>query len=317
MGVNHCVAHVEIGRFATGFDDPIVLYVSGANTQVLGFLNHRYRIFGETLDIGLGNALDKFARSRDLPHPGRPCHRSAGRGRRADQPPYTVKGMDLTFSGIVSAAKEAKAPIGDVCAGLQETAFAMCVEVTERALAHAGKEEVILVGGVGANRRLQEMVRVMCEERGARFAVPEPRYLGDNGAMIAYTGKLMLGSGQSLPVGESRIIPAYRADEVEVTWRASGEGIVIRHHIREDGTEEARGAEAVVILGKDSVEKRRCSKRYRVRSLDTRLIAERTRAEARIDLPRPEERRPDPHPQGCDRRIRWSWSGWRVRSSRR
>jgi N6-L-threonylcarbamoyladenine synthase/protein kinase Bud32 len=190
--------------------------------------------------------------------------------------------MDLAFSGLVSAAKEAKAPVEDVCAGLQETAFAMCVEVTERALAHAGKEEVILVGGVGANRRLQEMVRAMCEDRGARFAVPEPRYLGDNGAMIAYTGQLMLASGQSLPVGESRIIPGFRADEVEVTWRDAGQGMVIRHYIREDGSEEARGAEAVVILGKDSVEKRRCSKRYRVRSLDARLIGERTRAEARI-----------------------------------
>jgi len=111
--------------------------------------------------------------------------------------------------------------------------------------------------------------------------VPEPRYLGDNGAMIAYTGKLMLASGHSLPIAESRIIPGFRADEVEVTWRDAGQGMVIRHNMREDGTEEARGAEAVVILGKDSVEKRRCSKPYRVRSLDTRLIAERTRAEAR------------------------------------
>ncbi|HXW99427.1 MAG TPA: bifunctional N(6)-L-threonylcarbamoyladenine synthase/serine/threonine protein kinase [Methanomicrobiales archaeon] len=282
VGVNHCVAHVEIGRFATGFSDPIVLYVSGANTQVLGFLNHRYRIFGETLDIGLGNALDKFARSRDLPHPGGPAIEAlAAKGDPAGFP-YTVKGMDLAFSGLVSAAKEAKATMEDICAGLQETAFAMCVEVTERALAHAGKEEVILVGGVAANRRLQAMVRTMCEDRGARFAVPEPKYVGDNGAMIAYTGRLMLASGQVLPIGESHIIPGYRADDVEVTWRAPGEGMIIRHRIRDDGTEEARGAEAVVTIGKDSVEKRRVSKRYRVPSLDARLIAERTRAEARI-----------------------------------
>jgi N6-L-threonylcarbamoyladenine synthase/protein kinase Bud32 len=282
VGVNHCIAHVEIGRFATGFDDPIVLYVSGANTQVLGFLNRRYRIFGETLDIGLGNALDKFARTMGLPHPGGPAIEALAAKGEPVALPYTVKGMDLAFSGIVSAAKEAKAPVEDVCAGLQETAFAMCVEVTERALAHAGKEEVILVGGVGANRRLQQMVREMCEDRGARFAVPEPRYLGDNGAMIAYTGRLMLASGRSLPIEESHIIPGYRADDVEVTWRAPGEGIVIRHNVREDGTEEARGAEAVVTIGKDAVEKRRCGKRYRVPSLDARLIAERTRAEARI-----------------------------------
>jgi N6-L-threonylcarbamoyladenine synthase/protein kinase Bud32 len=70
IGVNHCVAHIEIGCFATGCRDPIVLYASGANTQVIGYLNGRYRIFGETLDIGIGNALDKFARSKNLPHPG-------------------------------------------------------------------------------------------------------------------------------------------------------------------------------------------------------------------------------------------------------
>ncbi len=73
VGVNHCVAHIEIGRFATGCSDPVVLYASGANTQVIGYLNGRYRIFGETLDIGIGNAIDKFARSKGLPHPGGPA----------------------------------------------------------------------------------------------------------------------------------------------------------------------------------------------------------------------------------------------------
>ena len=204
VGVNHCIAHVEIGRFATRCHDPIVLYASGANTQVIGYLNGRYRIFGETLDIGIGNALDKFARSRDLPHPGGPIiEAQAEHGQYIDLP-YTVKGMDLAFSGLVSAAKESKAALPDVCYSLQETAFAMCVEVTERAMSLAGKDEVLLVGGVGANRRLQEMLRMMCEDRGAQFYVPEQKYLGDNGAMIAYTGKLMLESGLSLPLESSR-----------------------------------------------------------------------------------------------------------------
>ncbi len=279
VGVNHCVAHVEIGRFATGLDDPVVLYVSGANTQVLGYLNGRYRIFGETLDIGLGNALDKFARSHDLPHPGGPAvERLAERGTYIELP-YTVKGMDLAFSGLVSAAQESTAPLEDVCRGLEETAFAMCVEVTERALAHAGKDEVLLVGGVGANRRLQEMLRIMCEDRGASFAVPEKKYLGDNGAMIAYTGRIMLESGVSLPIEESRIRPGFRADEVVVTWRPEP-GEMFRRLPAGQGVE--RGAEAVVELHGGDVIKRRCSKRYRNPGLDRRLIAERTRAEARL-----------------------------------
>ncbi len=279
VGVNHCVAHIEIGRWATGFDDPIVLYASGANTQVLGFLGGRYRIFGETLDIGLGNALDKFARSHDLPHPGGPAIERLARQGEYIELPYTVKGMDLAFSGLVSAARESRAPLEDVCAGLQETAFAMCVEVTERALAHAGKDEVLLVGGVGANARLQEMLGVMCEDRGASFAVPERMYLGDNGAMIAYTGKIMLEHGVTLPLDESQIRPGYRADEVAITWRTEP-GDIFAAGPHERGV--ARGAEAVVEIGAEDVVKRRVSKCYRNPALDRRLITERTRAEARL-----------------------------------
>jgi N6-L-threonylcarbamoyladenine synthase/protein kinase Bud32 len=280
VGVNHCIAHVEIGCFATGCRDPVVLYASGANTQIIGYLNGRYRIFGETLDIGIGNALDKFARSKDLPHPGGPRLETLAREGKFIELPYTVKGMDLAFSGLVSAAKESPAPLPDVCFSLQETAFAMCVEVTERALSLTGKDEVLLVGGVGANRRLQEMLKTMCEDRGASFFVPEQKYLGDNGAMIAYTGKLMLESGLSLPVDSSEINPSFRSDEVEVTWKPGS-------CPRSDppagsGDSTKRGAEAEITISGPRAEKHRVGKRYRVPALDKRLIAERTRAEARL-----------------------------------
>ena len=277
-GVNHCVAHVEIGRFATGCEDPIVLYASGANTQVIGYLNGRYRIFGETLDIGIGNALDKFARSKNLPHPGGPVIEELAKSGTYTDLPYTVKGMDLAFSGLMSAAKESRAALPDICHTFQETAFAMCVEVTERALSLSGKDEVLLVGGVGANRRLQEMLRTMCEERGASCFVPSQTYLGDNGAMIAYTGRLMLESGQSLPVESSGIDPSFRSDQAEITWQPP-----CRSRPRETAFPgSTRGAEAVIeFYGEDAV-KRRVAKRYRAAPLDRRLIAERTRAEARL-----------------------------------
>ncbi len=280
VGVNHCIAHVEIGCFATGCQDPVVLYASGANTQVIGYLNGRYRIFGETLDIGIGNALDKFARSKNLPHPGGPeLERLARDGRYIDLP-YTVKGMDLAFSGLVSAAKECGAPLADACFSLQETAFAMCVEVTERALSLTGKDEVMLVGGVGANRRLQEMLQIMCEDRGARFFVPEQKYLGDNGAMIAYTGRLMLAHGISVPVECSRINPSFRSDEVEVTWKPNPAARA--GDVPEDRSGRKRGAEAVITRRGTATEKQRISKRYRQPDLDRKLIAERTRAEAKL-----------------------------------
>jgi len=280
VGVNHCVAHVEIGCWATGCRDPIVLYASGANTQVIGYLNGRYRIFGETLDIGIGNALDKFARAKDLPHPGGPLIEAQAKAGNYFELPYTVKGMDLAFSGLVSAAKDAKEPLPDVCCSLQETAFAMCVEVTERALSLTGKDEVLLVGGVGANARLQEMLKIMCEERGARFFVPERKYLGDNGAMIAYTGKLMLESGPSLAIERSQVNQSFRSDEVEVTWKH--EVTHVPDHGQYGSTGQKRGAEAVVSFRDGNAVKQRVSKRYRVPALDKKLIAERTRAEARL-----------------------------------
>lgn len=274
VGVNHCLAHVEIGRFATGCTDPVVLYASGANTQVIAYLSGRYRVFGETLDIGLGNALDKFARSRGLPHPGGPAIEELALGGGLVDLPYTVKGMDLAFSGLVTAAASSTAPPEDVCRSLQETAFAMCVEVTERAVAHAGKEEVLLVGGVGANRRLQEMLREMCEDRGAGFFVPEPVYLGDNAAMIAYTGRLQAAYGMTVAVPESQVDPDFRIDQVPCPWRTDRPETFLRV--------VPRGAEAEIELGEADVAKRRLPKRYRLPALDERLRAERTRSEARL-----------------------------------
>ena len=258
IGVNHCVAHVEI----------------------LGFLNEKYRIFGETLDIGLGNALDKFARSHGLPHPGGPIIENMAKNGSYIHHPYTVKGMDLAFSGLMSAAKEATmrgASMEDVCFSFQETAFAMCVEVTERALAHTGKDEVILVGGVGANARLQEMLAIMCAERGAKFMAPPRTYMGDNGAMIAYTGKIMLEAGSTIPIADSVVNPGYRSDQVEVTWRRDA-GLLFAPGQSETAE---RGAEASVSLTDKDVVKTRLSKGYRVPELDQHLIIERTRAEAR------------------------------------
>ncbi|MDL5503383.1 MAG: serine/threonine protein kinase, partial [Candidatus Methanoperedens sp.] len=104
------------------------------------------------------------------------------------------------------------------CHSLQETAFAMLVEVTERAVAHTGKHEVLLAGGVGANSRLRQMLTIMCEERDIDFYVPEKRFMGDNGAMIAYLGLLMYKTGYRTTIAESKVNPDFRPDEAEVKW---------------------------------------------------------------------------------------------------
>ncbi|MCE8423010.1 MAG: bifunctional N(6)-L-threonylcarbamoyladenine synthase/serine/threonine protein kinase [Candidatus Methanoperedens sp.] len=222
IGVNHCLAHIEVGRWKTPAKDPVALYVSGANSQVLAYRMGHYRVFGETLDIGIGNALDKFARSVGLQHPGGPkVEELAKQAKRYVPLPYTVKGMDFSFSGLATAAQESsrKHDLSDVCYSFQETAFAMLVEVTERAIAHTGKDEVLLAGGVGANMRLRKMLAMMCEDRGVRFYVPERRFMGDNGVMIAYLGLLMYKAGSRTSISDSGVNPNYRPDEAEVIWR--------------------------------------------------------------------------------------------------
>ena len=224
IGVNHCIAHIEVGRWQCGTNDPVVLYVSGANSQVLAYRAGRYRVLGETLDIGIGNALDKFARYIGLSHPGGPkVEELASKGTEYIEMPYIVKGMDLSFSGLTTAAKDATNAHPDkredVCYSFQETAFAMLTEVTERAMAHTGKNELLLAGGVGANRRLQQMLQTMCADRDGKFYVPENRYLKDNGTMIAYLGLIMLKSGNTTPLDKSQVRSNYRPDDAVVTWR--------------------------------------------------------------------------------------------------
>ncbi|MFC6874151.1 bifunctional N(6)-L-threonylcarbamoyladenine synthase/serine/threonine protein kinase [Halobellus marinus] len=281
VGVNHMVAHLEIGRDRSGFDSPVCLNASGANAHLLGYHNGRYRVLGETMDTGVGNAIDKFTRHLGWSHPGGPkVEQRAADGEYYDLP-YVVKGMDFSFSGITSAAKEAVddgAPVEDVCAGLQETIFAMLTEVAERALSLTGTDELVLGGGVGQNDRLRAMLASMCEQRGADFYAPEPRFLRDNAGMIAVLGAKMYAAGDTLDIADSSVDPNFRPDEVPVTWRDDAESVV--RDPTASGT--IRGAEATVTMADDRVIKRREPKAYRHPALDERLRAERTRAEARL-----------------------------------
>ncbi len=223
VGVNHCIAHVEIGRVTERAKDPVTLYVSGGNTQVIAFDAGRYRVFGETLDIPVGNCLDVFARETGIPHRGGPnVERLAREGKRYIPLPYVVKGMDLSFSGLMTEAvrkHRAGADLRDLCFSLQETAFAALVEVTERAVAHTEKREVMLTGGVAANKRLREMLRLMAAEHQARFFVPPMELCADNGGMIGWTGLLMYKHGVRHKLNQTQVRQRYRTDEVDVVWR--------------------------------------------------------------------------------------------------
>jgi len=259
--VNHCIAHLEIGK-TVGVKDPVMLYVSGANTQIIAYASGKYRIFGETLDIGVGNFIDNFARYAGIGFPGGPeIEKLAKQGKNYIELPYKVKGMDIVLSGILTNLKQKLEKINknldypanqppnhpaptlrssktreidkkinektfdnftfaDLCFSLQETVFAMLVETAERALAHTGKKELLLAGGVACNSRLQEMCKIMCRERKVKFFVPEKPLLVDNGAMIAYLGEIMFKKGiKENNLKNIDIHPRERTDEVEVQWK--------------------------------------------------------------------------------------------------
>ena len=305
IGVNHCVAHIEMGRVATNCSNPVVLYVSGGNTQVIAYSNGRYCIFGETIDIAVGNCLDRFARVLGLsndPSPGyniEQCaktqnvkiitedewekkyeyqntddtdtdtgidlqHNDDGTVTITSSPryielPYVVKGMDVSFSGLLTfIEKQAKTKLvsgectkNDLCYSLQETIFAMLVETTERAIAHTQADNVLIVGGVGCNLRLQDMMRDMVTERthhrrfkectvvgsasesttnnvkptesttgDVTLCAMDSRYCIDNGAMIAQAGIFAYQMGYVTPLADTFCTQRYRTDAVEVIWRA-------------------------------------------------------------------------------------------------
>jgi N6-L-threonylcarbamoyladenine synthase len=223
--INHCIAHLEVARGVTKAKDPVLLYVSGANTQVIAYAAKRYRVFGETLDMGVGNFIDAFARYLGLGFPGGPKIEEIAKKGKLIELPYTVKGMDVAFSGLLTNLKQ-KTKIyskEDLCYSLQEYAFAMLIEVAERAMAHLAKNELALGGGVACNKRLQEMAKKMCKARNAKCFIPPNFLLVDNAAMIGITTKFMIKAKNFVfkkeEVEKIEIKPYQRTDDVEVFWR--------------------------------------------------------------------------------------------------
>jgi N6-L-threonylcarbamoyladenine synthase len=225
--VNHCIAHLEIGEI-TKAKDPVLLYCSGANTQIIAYAAGKYRIFGETLDLGIGNFIDTFARYSGLGFPGgkKIEELALASEKNLIELPYSVKGMDVAFSGLLTNLKQKldskKYNMEDLCFSLQETSFAMLLETAERAMAHLGKKELLLGGGVACNSRLQEMAQIMCKERKAKCFIPAREFLVDNAGMIAFLGQKMFKSGilfKPSQLDKIDINSNERTDQVQVTWK--------------------------------------------------------------------------------------------------
>ncbi|MBT7903186.1 tRNA (adenosine(37)-N6)-threonylcarbamoyltransferase complex transferase subunit TsaD [Candidatus Woesearchaeota archaeon] len=232
IGVNHCIAHLEIGKLMSPAKDPVFLYASGANTQIIAYEGGKYRVFGETLDMGIGNFLDSFARHIGLGFPGGPklyqlslksdINPNSKNPKPLIELPYVVKGMDISLGGLLTNLKQKfKSEIyskEDLAYSMQEVSFAALVEVSERAMAHCGKKELLLGGGVASSLRLQEMCSIMCKERDAKsYSLPVEVNV-DNGLMIAWLGILMHKAGGITLPENANIEPYLRTDDIDVYW---------------------------------------------------------------------------------------------------
>src|SRR5918911_2359467 len=220
--VNHALGHIELGAMLTGASDPLTLLVSGGHTMILAFSYGRWRVFGETLDITIGQLLDQFGRALGFASPcgdkiEQLASQSAG---KYIQLPYIVKGNDVSFSGLLTAAVKLAsfdARLTETCYSLQETAFAMLAEAVERALSFTSKKEMMIVGGVAANKRLAQMLDSVCSRQDAKLFVCPIKYAGDNGAQIAWTAlQTYLATKMNVQVEESTVQQSWRLDTVHV-----------------------------------------------------------------------------------------------------
>lgn len=222
IAVNHCIAHIEIGLATTKAKNPVILYVSGGNTQIIYYSNKKYRVYGETLDMGLGNLLDTFGRSIGMGFPAGPkIDQICNKKQEYIKLPYTIKGTDMAFSGLLTSAKNAlkKSETESVAYSLMTNACCMITEATERTMANLDTNELLLVGGVGASNTLKKILSKMCKQRKAKLFYPENKYQSDNGAMIALTGELMLKAGQTINTKNSAVKQRYRTDQAVIKWK--------------------------------------------------------------------------------------------------
>lgn len=218
--VNHAIGHIELGKMLTGAKDPLVLLVSGGHTMILAFLSKKWRVFGETLDITLGQLIDQFGRHAGFASPcGNKIEELASKSANYISLPYVVKGNDVSFSGLLSATKhQISKNLNDACFSLQETAFAMIGEAIERALSFTRKKELLVVGGVAANKRLSEILQSICKRQNCKFFISPKEYAGDCGSQICWTGLRESECKTGISIENAFVKQSWRLDTVPIEY---------------------------------------------------------------------------------------------------
>ena len=192
----------------------VALLVSGGHTQLMRVTGvGEYTLLGETLDDAAGEAFDKTAKLMGLGYPGGPQLAAlAARGtpgRFALPRPMLRSGdLDFSFSGLKTAVLNVVSGPGwdavnaaDLAADFQQAVVEVLCAKALRALKEADVRQLVVAGGVGANRQLRETLTAEMARRGATVFYPEPELCTDNGAMIAFAGALRLQAGERLDAG--------------------------------------------------------------------------------------------------------------------
>jgi N6-L-threonylcarbamoyladenine synthase len=210
VGIHHLEGHLLAPLLEP--DPPafpfLALLVSGGHTQLVDVAGlGRYRILGASLDDAAGEAFDKTAKLLGLPYPGGAALAElAARGRSGvfqfPRPMLDRPGLDFSFSGLKTAALVALRGRhlddqirADVACGFQDAVVETLAEKCRRALRTTGLPRLVIAGGVGANVRLRERLREICEAGGTKLYFPRPEFCTDNGAMIALAGCMRLEAG--------------------------------------------------------------------------------------------------------------------------
>lgn len=211
IGVHHIAGHIYANRLVEEMRFPLVaLVVSGGHTELVLMKAHgEYEILGETRDDAAGEAYDKVARALKLPYPGGPhIDRLAREGEpRVPLPRAWLEpdSYDFSFSGLKSAvlntlhnASQRGETIdpADLAASFQDSVTEVLVEKTIRAAREYGARQVLLAGGVAANRGLRERLQQRCEAEGVALVIPPLSLCTDNAAMIAAAGYIHYQKGQ-------------------------------------------------------------------------------------------------------------------------
>lgn len=204
--VHHIAGHIYANRFESEFEFPLLaLIVSGGHTELVLMRNHgTYELIGETLDDAAGEAFDKIARALDLPYPGGPhIDRLAHEGKASIDFPRAwleENSYDFSFSGLKSAVinyihnqKQRGEEINkaDIAASFQASVVEVLTEKTYKAALQYGVKQVIIAGGVAANKGLRTAITEKFSKTNMELFIPPIKLCTDNAAMIGAAASIL------------------------------------------------------------------------------------------------------------------------------